>query len=119
MIMQGEELLGEAREFGPYWDWNSSGLRGETCDIMEEKVPMLKVYREFYEGWGEWSARSSEFIREVAGSRSNSSRRFKEITATTREMFRAHHSLMEKIRDGILSQLELVRTRVELLANER
>lgn len=118
LIGRGEKLFEEVEKFGPYWNWNG-GPRGETREILEEKVPMLTVYRDYYERWSKWSSDSAVFIREVAGPRSDSNRKFKETTTSTQKLFKTFHSPIKNIHEGISTQLEVVRTRMESLVNER
>lgn len=118
LILRGEELLREVERSGLYWDWNSS-LRGETRDILEGKVPLLAVYRNIYERWSQWSSDSQELILKVAGLGSDSNQDFGKAAAATRKLLETHHSLVKCICDGIMAQLQVLRTPVDLLARER
>lgn len=123
LISDGEGILQEAKEFettSKNWGGGrSNGMQREPRDIVEEKVPMMQVYREFFERWNDWAKSSTNFIRDAAGQDSDIYGNFKNQITATRELMLTLGSSTRELREQISSQLKRLATPVDVLVNER
>lgn len=90
-----------------YWDLKKSLLRdhSEELEILEEKAPMVIVFRELYNNWNDWKSDCVSFLLDTEGSGSATYRAFWKSVASTVRLFSKPGSRLNEIRTVIAVQV--------------